>query len=276
MKRNFNNFVCFSGIIIFVVTCFFWVSSAAKGKDAILVAAASNLKFAMDDIIRLFEKKNPDIKVKTVYGSSGNFFNQIINGAPFDLYFSADIRYPEELEKRGLGKEVTVYAFGRMVVMVPVDSGIEIQKLGIKSLLHPAVKKIAIANPAHAPYGKAAVAFLKSKNIYKTLKEKLVLGENISQAAQFVESGAAEAGIIALSLAIKAKEFGRVSYMEIPAETYPTLEQGFTILTRTKKSSLVKEFSNFLQSKEGRTILIHNGFNLPVEAGSKQQAAGNG
>ncbi|MEE9165756.1 MAG: molybdate ABC transporter substrate-binding protein, partial [Nitrospinota bacterium] len=242
--------------------------SVAKGKDVILVAAASDLKFAMDDIIRLFEKKKPDIKVETVYGSSGNFFNQIINGAPFDLYFSADIRYPEELGKRGLGKEVTVYAFGRMVVMAPVDSGIEIQKSGIKSLLHPAVKKIAIANPAHAPYGKAAVAFLKSQNIYETIKEKLVLGENISQAAQFVESGAAEAGIIALSLAIKAKESGRVSYLEIPAETYPTLEQGFTILTRTKKYSLVNEFSYFVQSKEGKSVLMQHGFDVPV--GSRQ------
>tara|TARA_B100001964_G_scaffold24957_1_gene24925 strand:- start:50 stop:373 length:324 start_codon:yes stop_codon:yes gene_type:complete len=99
--------------------------ATSKEKDVILVAAASNLKFAMDDIIRIFEKKKPDIKVEIVYGSSGNFFNQIINGAPFDLYFSADIKYPEELEKRGLSEEVTVYAFGRMVVMAPVDSVIE-------------------------------------------------------------------------------------------------------------------------------------------------------
>ena len=265
-ERRIINFriICFLNIFL-LFGIIHLPLSVAKEKDAILVAAASDLKFAMDDIIRFFEKKKPGIKVKTVYGSSGNFFNQIINGAPFDLYFSADIRYPEELEKRGLGKEVTVYAFGRMVVMAPLGSGIEIQKLGIKSLLHPAVKKIAIANPAHAPYGKAAVVFLKSQNIYETLKEKLVFGENISQAAQFVESGAAEAGIIALSLAIKAKEFGRVSYLEIPAETYPTLEQGFTILTRTKKDSLVIEFTDFVQSKEGRSILMQHGFDVPRE-----------
>lgn len=217
----------------------------------------------MDDIIRLFEKNEPDIKVKIVYGSSGNFFNQIMNGAPFDLYFSADIRYPEELEKRGFGKEVTVYAFGRMVMMTPVVSGIEIQKLGIKSLLHPAVKKIAIANPAHAPYGRAAVAFLKGQNIYESLKGKLVFGENVSQAAQFVESGAAEAGIIALSLAIKAKESGRVSYLEIPDETYPPLEQGFIILKRTKKYQVAKKFVDFVQSREGNDVLLKHGFNIP-------------
>ena len=238
--------------------------SVAKEKEVILVAAASNLQFAMEDIIRIYEKRRPDNKIKIVYGSSGNFFNQIINGAPFDLYFSADIRYPDELEKKGLGKEVTVYAFGRMVVMASVNSGIGIQKLGIKSLLRPVVKKIAIANPAHAPYGKAAVSFLKSQNIYETLKGKLVLGENISQAAQFVESGAAEAGIIALCLAIMAKKSGRVSYLEIADETYPALEQGFTVLTRTKKKSLANEFSSFVQSKEGKSVLIQHGFNVPA------------
>lgn len=268
MRRNFNNFVCFSGIIIFVVTSFLWVDASARGKDTILVAAASNLQFAMDDIIRLFEKKNPAIKVEIVYGSSGNFFNQIMNGAPFDLYCSADIKYPEELKKRGFGKKVTVYAFGRMVVMTSADSGIEIQKLGIKSLLHPAVKKIAIANPAHAPYGRAAVAFLKRQNIYETLKGKLVLGENISQAAQFVESGAAEAGIIALSHAIKAKESGRVSYLEIPVATYPPIEQGFIILKRSKKYQMVKAFADFVLSREGKGVLLKHGFDVPV--GSKQ------
>lgn len=219
----------------------------------------------MDDIIRLFEKNKPDFKVKIVYGSSGNFFNQIVNGAPFDIYFSADIKYPEELEKRGFGKEVTVYAFGRMVVITSLDSGIEIQKLGLKSLLHPVIKKVAIANPAHAPYGRAAVAFLKGQNIYETLKGKLVFGENISQATQFVESGAAEAGIIALSLAIKAKESGRVLYLEIPAETYPPLEQGFIILRRTKKYQVAKKFVDFVQSREGERVLMQHGFDVPEE-----------
>lgn len=219
----------------------------------------------MDDIIRLFEKNKPDFKVEIVYGSSGNFFNQIVNGAPFDIYFSADIKYPEELEKRGFGKEVTVYAFGRMVVITSLDSGIEIQKLGLKSLLHPVIKKVAIANPAHAPYGRAAVAFLKGQNIYETLKGKLVFGENISQATQFVESGAAEAGIIALSLAIKAKESGRVLYLEIPAETYPPLEQGFIILRRTKKYQVAKKFVDFVQSREGERVLMQHGFDVPEE-----------
>ncbi len=121
--------------------------ATSKEKDVILVAAASNLKFAMDDIIRIFEKKKPDIKVEIVYGSSGNFFNQIINGAPFDLYFSADIKYPEELEKRGLSEEVTVYAFGRMVVMAPVDSVIEKKKINHKITASYSRKKNCYCQP---------------------------------------------------------------------------------------------------------------------------------
>lgn len=254
----------FAGVI------FLHHGAAAKEKDTILVAAASNLQFAMDDIIRLFEKKNPDFKVEIVYGSSGNFFNQIINGAPFDIYFSADFRYPEELKKKGFGKGVAVYALGRIAVMTPLDSGIEIKRLGLKSLLHPLVNKIAIANPAHAPYGRAAIAFLKKQNIYETLKGKLVLGENISQAAQFVESGAAEAGIIALSLALKVKESGRVSYLEIPSENYPPIEQGFIVLTRTKKYPMAKKFVDFVQGREGMKVLMRHGFDVPGTVGSRQ------
>lgn len=249
-------------LCFFLLPCIVFIPHevAAKEKDTILVAAASNLQFVMDDIIKFYERKKPDIKVKIVYGSSGNFFNQIINGAPFDLFFSADFRYPEELLQRGLGKEVATYAFGRIVVMVPVNSKIEVQKLGLKALFHPAVKKIAIANPAYAPYGMAAVTFLKKQNIYETLKGKLVLGENISRATQFVESGAAEIGIIALALALKAK---KSVYWKIPLETCPPIEQKLIILKRTKRYSIVREFADFLQSMEGKNILVHYGFNIP-------------
>jgi molybdate transport system substrate-binding protein len=152
--------------------------------------------------------------------------------------------------------------------MAPSSSDIRIQTLGIKFLFHPSVKKIAIANPAHAPYGMAAVAFMRGQNIYEKLKDKLVMGENISQAAQFVESGAAEVGIIALSIAIKARELGNVSYWEIPAATHPSIEQGFTILQKPKKHQLTKKFTDFVKSREGESILMKYGFNVP--AGSRQ------
>ena len=265
-----NNFriISFLSFILLSSVTFLCDCVSAKEKDAILVAAASNLQFAMDEIIQHFEKKKLNNKVEIVYGSSGNFFNQIRNGAPFDLYFSANIRYPEYLEKKGLGTEASTYAFGRMAVMASVYYGIEVQKLRLSSLLHPTVKKIAIANPAHAPYGRSAIAFLKRQNIYEKIREKLIMGENISQAAQFVDSGAAEIGIIALSLAIKTNEAGRVSYWEIPAETYPPIEQKFIILKRTKKYPLVREFTDFVQGREGQSILIRHGFEVP--AGSLQ------
>ena len=256
-------------IIVFI--SFFFISNATyltdsasgKEKDIILIAAASNLKFAMDDLILDYKNKNPERKIKIVYGSSGNFFNQILNGAPFDLYFSADARYPYDLVKRGLARKVTNYALGRIVVMTRLDSTIEIQKAGLTSLFHPTVKKIAIANPVHAPYGSAAVAFMKGKNIYNKLKNKLVYGENISQAAQFVESGAAEIGIIALSIAFKAKELGRVSYREIATGAYPPIEQGFVVLKSSKNYFLAEKFTDYLQSMEGKGVLLKYGFDVP-------------
>ncbi len=266
MIKNFKFYFSISILsAIFFSSLNFWSNIAnAKEREVILIAAASNLKFAMDDIIEIFEKKKSGINVKPIYGSSGNFFNQILNGAPFDLYFSADSRYPKELEKKQFGGGVTAYAFGRIVLMVPANSDIRIQTLGIKSLFHPSVKKIAVANPTHAPYGKAAVVFMKQKNIYEKLKGKLVMGENISQAAQFVESGGAEVGIIALSIAVKARELGHVAYWEIPVETYPPIEQEFIILRRTKKLKLVRDFTDFIKSREGKSILVKYGFNVPV------------
>lgn len=270
MIKNFKVFFSISilGAIFFSSLNFLSNLTNAKEREVILIAAASNLKFAMDDIIKIFEKKKSGINVKSIYGSSGNFFNQILNGAPFDIYFSADSRYPKELKKKQLGGEVTTYAFGRIVLMAPENSDIRIQTLGIKSLFHPSVKKIAIANPTHAPYGRAAVSFMRGHNIYEKLKGKLVMGENISQAAQFVESGALEVGIIALSIAIKARELGHVAYWEIPIDTYSPIEQEFIILRRTKKLKLVRDFTDFIKSGEGKSILVKYGFD--VQVASKQ------
>lgn len=255
----------FLGILFFAGSFYFLSNVKAAGKKTVLIAAASNLKFALDDLVRFFEQKNPGIKIKTIYGSSGIFFNQILNGAPFDLYFSADNKYPDELEKRGYGKEAVVYAEGRLVLMAAVSSGLDVQKMGFHSLLHPGVMKIAIANPAHAPYGRAAVALIKDRKLYEKVKEKLVMGENIAQAAQFVESGAAELGLIALSLALKAEQTGHVSYWEIPDGTYTKIEQEFIILNRAKNKHAAREFTNFVQSKAGKDILMRYGFDIPEE-----------
>jgi molybdate transport system substrate-binding protein len=260
-----NKHILAAFIFVFFYTVLFLLPGDVKAnnEEEILIAAASNLKFALDDIITKFEKNRLNVRVKTIYGSSGNFFNQILNGAPFDIYFSADSKYPRELEKRNLGGKVTNYAFGRLVLMTQVDSLIDVKKLGLKSLFHPLVKKIAIANPLHAPYGKGAVSVMKQFKVYEKLKGKLVMGENIAQAAQFVESGVVEVGIIALSIAIKAREFGNVTYWNIPAETYPPISQDFIILKRNRKLELVKEFTDFVKSRQGKTILMKYGFDTP-------------
>src|SRR3989440_8913100 len=168
----------------------------AQGNE-IHIAAAADLKFAMGELSEQFEKQT-GTKVNVTYGSSGNFFSQIQNGAPFDLFFSADIEYPKRLEAGGLADARTLYeyAIGRLVIWTPADAKVDVTKEGWKSLLDASVEKIAIANPEHAPYGRAAVAALQKAGIYEQVKPKLVYGENISQAAQFVQSGNAQADIV--------------------------------------------------------------------------------
>src|SRR5947209_1738637 len=177
-------------------------AAAQKSNREITVAAASDLTFALHDLAAQFEKRTGK-QVKLSFGSSGNFFAQIENGAPYDLFFSADIEYPEKLEQAGLTEPGTLfrYATGKLVLWAPKESGIDLSR-GLSSLLDPRVKKIAIANPTHAPYGRAAVAALRRENLYDKLAGKLVFGENISQTAQFVLTGNADIGIIAISLAL--------------------------------------------------------------------------
>ena len=179
------------------------ITTAGAPAADVSVAAASDLNFPIKEIINRFEQTTGN-KVKLSLGSSGNFYAQISNGAPFEVFLSADVSYPERLEASGKAEKGTifVYAVGKLVVWVPNGSRLDLNKGGIRALADPSVKKISIANPEHAPYGKAAVVAMQNAGIYDALKPKLVFGENISQAAQFVQSGGADAGIIALSLAM--------------------------------------------------------------------------
>jgi len=229
------------------------------------IAAAADLKFAMDQLVTEFQINQPDTTVKVAYGSSGNFFAQLQNRAPFDLYFSADIDYPRKLAEAGhaLDTNVFLYAVGRLVVWVPKSSSVDLDTLGIQALLAPSVRKIAIANPEHAPYGRAAVAAMKSLRVYEQAESKLVYGENIAQTAQFVQSGAADIGIIALSLAIAPQMRDAGRYWEIPLEAYPKMEQGGIILTWTKDAGAARAFRDFVLGKHGRDVLKRYGFFLP-------------
>src|SRR5262249_11432227 len=182
-------------------------------------------KFAFDEVASEFRKQNPGIKVTVTYGASGNFFAQLSNKAPFDLYLSADIDYPRKLIDAGLAVKESefVYAVVHLVVWVPNGASLDLEKLGLRAVADPAVKKLAVANPKHAPYGRAAEAALKKAGVYGDVKDRLVLGENIAQTAQFVESGSADAGLIALSLALAPTMRDKGRYWAVPPDTYPPL-----------------------------------------------------
>ena len=219
------------------------------------IAAAADLQFALAEAARQFHQQYPQIELAVNYGSSGNFYAQIRNGAPFDLFLSADVQYPRNLAHDGLvpANSVFVYASGRIVVWVPAASKLD----PATALRDPSVQRIAIANPQHAPYGRAAEAALRSMGLYDSVQKKLVLGENISQTMQFVQSGAADVGIVALSLAMAPNVRGQGRYWEVPLSSYPKMEQGGVIL---KDSPAAREFRGWLLAKAGRTLLKQYGF----------------
>jgi molybdate transport system substrate-binding protein len=233
---------------------------AASAQD-ITVAAAADLNYALKDLASRFEKKTGD-KIILSYGSSGNLYSQIQGGAPYDLFFSADLAYPQKLASAGLveNSSLRTYAIGRLVLWVRNGSSFDPQKLKMDLLLQPAVQRIAIANPQHAPYGRAAMAALEHFGLKDKVAGKLVFGENISQAAQFVQSGNAQAGLIALSLAVSPamKDSGR--YWELPTDSYPELQQGVALLSASKHKSAAKAFVDYLLSAEGAAVLEQYGF----------------
>jgi molybdate transport system substrate-binding protein len=224
----------------------------------VAVAAAADLKFAMEEISLEFHRAHPDVELRTSYGSSGNFYSQIHNGAPFDAFLSADVEYPRRLlrERIGAADSLFVYGVGRIVVWVPAASTLD----PAAALRDGGVRHVAIANPQHAPYGRAAEAALRSLGLYGGVERKLVLGEDIAQTFAFVESGAADAGIVALSLALAPAARGRGRYWEIPLDAYPRIEQGGLLL---KESADTRAFRAFLVSAGGRGILKRYGFYVP-------------
>jgi len=230
----------------------------------VAVAAASDLQFAMPELAGRFRRDRPDLELRVTYGSSGNFFAQIVGGAPFDVLLSADVADVSRLGARGLtlpGSEF-VYAVGRLVLWVPDRSPIDFRR-GLAALADPSVRRIAIANPRHAPYGRAAEAALRSAGVYDAVRSRLALGENVAQAAQFVQSGAADAGLIALSLAVSPELSRAGRHVEVAPGTYPRIEQGGAVLARTGDAEAARAFAAFLVSPEARAVLERFGFELP-------------
>jgi molybdate transport system substrate-binding protein len=228
------------------------------------VAAAANLKPALEEITRLFQARNPGVEVKATFGASGTFFAQIANGAPFDLFLSADSEYPAKVVENGLaeGKAFT-YAYGRLVVWVPKGSTLDLDGKGLAALADPGVRRLAIANPEVAPYGRAARAAMEKAGIYESLKGRIVMGQNVNQAAQFAQSGNAQAAFLPLSLARVPPLSTEGRTWLVPPTTYPRVEQAGVVLKGTKQPALAKELAAFLVGEAARQVFAHRGYELP-------------
>ncbi len=230
------------------------------GAPEITVAAASDLRPAFEEIAPAFERAC-DCRVRFIFGSSGNFATQIEGGLPVDVFASADVGYVDQLEAKGLvvAGSAQVYAIGRIVLAFPASAGRDLSSLD--DLRDDGIGKIAIANPAHAPYGVAAREALTSAGVWDAVEARLVLAENASQAAQFVETGDAGAGIVPLSLAIQAGDALR--YVPIDEALYAPLRQGAGIIARSDEPELAAAFLAFVNGPDGRPIMDRYGFVLP-------------
>ncbi|RPA67528.1 molybdate ABC transporter substrate-binding protein [Cyclobacteriaceae bacterium YHN15] len=231
----------------------------SQKQQKVLVAAASDLRFAMDSIIQVYPNAQ---EIEVIYGSSGKFYEQISNGAPFDLYFSADLAYPKKLQENGkTASEIFPYGIGRLVLWSKKDLG---GKLSMEILKETQIRKVAIANPRHAPYGQRAEETLKHFSLYGQVKPKLVFGENIAQTAQFVGSGAADIGIIALSLALSPNmKKMNPNYYIIPESSHQPLLQGAVLIKHAELKPGAVKFLDFFKEDLARMILVHYGFTQP-------------
>ena len=250
-------------LLLFLLISISW---SLRAEEPPAVAAAADLSFALTEIAERFAAETGK-QVKLGFGSSGNFARQIEQGAPFQLFLSADEAYVVRLKDRGLTEgDGTLYAIGRIVIFAPAGSPVRVdaklEDVGA-ALADGRLKRLAIANPDHAPYGRAAREALQKAGIWEQAAPRLVLGENASQAAQFAASGSAEAGIIPYSLALAPAFSKRGAYALLPAETHQPLRQRM-VLTRGAGET-AKAFYRYVQSPPARTILERYGFVLPAD-----------
>jgi len=242
------------------------IPPAESADREINVAAAADLTSALQEVAANYEKRT-GVVVKLSFGASGALTQQIQNGAPFDLFFSADMNYPRQLIAGGQAESALLYryAVGRLVLWVPSDSPLDVEHKGMDVLLDSSVKKIAIANPQHAPYGRAAAAALRHYGLSEKVSDRLVLGENISQAAQFVESGNAQVGFVALAHAVAPSMQGKGKYWMVPTDAYPPLDQGVVLISHSAHPSDAAAFLEYVKTAEVAAVLRRYGFSLPEQ-----------
>lgn len=227
---------------------------------SLTLAAASDLRFALDELVRDFRATRPTVRIDVVYGSSGKLSAQIQNGAPFDVFFSADQAYAVALQRLNLTHgEVWPYAVGQLALW-SVDP--ELGRLGLDEVVrHPRVKRFAIANPEHAPYGHRALEALRHRGLLDLVQHKLVLGDNVTQAAQFVQTGAAQAGLVSLALLLIPGIQG--AWTLVPRAWHSPLIQALVVLRRAQASTLAAELVQYLQTPPALALWQRYGFALP-------------
>lgn len=233
------------------------------GNEA-LVAAASDLNPALKEIAAAFEQETGK-RIRITFGASGTLYAQIRNGAPFDVFMSANVDYAQRLIDGGWAEPelLALYAEGRLVLWTRKDSGIDVRSLGLPAVADPRVQKVAIANPAHAPYGVAAEAALRSAHLYDVASKKLVIGENVAQTAQFAHSGNAELAIVGLSAALSPEMQPHGAYYVVPQGLYPPLRQAAVLTKGRWRNVPATRFLSFLRSEKARAIFVRYGFNVP-------------
>jgi molybdate transport system substrate-binding protein len=247
------------------------LTSAGAGAEAITIAAASDLKFALDEIIATFKQAHPKDEISVSYGSSGKLFTQIQQGAPYDLFFSADKDFATELAAKGLaGSAVIGYGCGRLALWSP---SLAANDLTFEYLSNPAITRIAIANPAHAPYGKRAKEALQASGKWQSVEAKLVYGESIAETAQFVQTGNAQVGLIALALALSPALVSKGSYWLVPSSLHSPLEQALIVTKRAEKNALAQDFARYIGTAPARALLSRYGFEEPGSCAASAQKA---
>ncbi|WP_022960762.1 molybdate ABC transporter substrate-binding protein [Halopseudomonas pelagia] len=252
--------LCTSPVRLLCALLLLLLIPSVQASEAVRIAAAADLRYALDDIVELYLQAHADAKIEVIYGSSGKMTTQIINGAPYDLFFSADIAFPQRLKQQGLtASEPAIYAIGRIVIW---SNTLDAAGLTLADLSSDFIQRIAIAQPAHAPYGLRAQEAMQAAGVWEAVQGKLVFAENIAHTAQMTQSGAAQVGIIALSLA-KFPALAEHGYYLIDEALHQPLTQGYVLTQRGGNKPQARAFADFMTTDQAHAIMLHYGFVLP-------------
>ena len=245
-----------------LVLCLLCAVLPLRADDRLAIATAANFKPAMEELVALFRTQHADARVDPIYGSSGKLSAQIREGAPFDLFFSADMEFPQALEKSGHAASVPrVYARGRLVLW---SASVDASRVKLADLADARYAKIAIANPRTAPYGARAEEALRAGGLWEAVEDRLVFGENIAQTAQFVQTGNAQIGFIALSQALDPELAKRGPYALVDDALHQPLDQGYVITRVGADKTLAKAFAALVDTAPARAIIERHGYTVPT------------